>query len=82
VGFHVLDMSDCDYADRKTPAENLARAMFAITKRPHNLSEAVEALGMNRAARSGKLDDRGCLERLAVDLPEAVTRLARAVEER
>lgn len=82
MGFYDLDLSDCGYDDKKSPAENHARAMFAIAKRLHNLSEAVEALGMNGAVRNAGSDHRGCLERLAVDLPEAVSRLADAVTER
>lgn len=80
-GLLVCDGEDLEYDDKKKPEENQARAMFAIARRLHNLAVSVEGLGLNGAFRSEGGDQRGCLEKLAQDLPLAIERRSQSFKE-
>jgi len=76
MGLCDFGTEDLEYQDDRSPEENVALALYAMARRLHNLADSVEAIGFNGASRGGGEDPRGCLEKLASDLPEALDKLA------
>jgi hypothetical protein len=77
--FEKFGTDDLDYDDTKSVQENNSRAMFAMARRLHNIAVAVEGIGMNGAMRGIGPDQRGTLEKIAADVPEAIREVTRAV---
>lgn len=78
-----LSSEQLDYDDNAEPDFNTAKALFSIAYAIDRLASAVERIGLNGATEGfGATDRRGCLEKLASDLQEAVNALAMAIAER
>ena len=59
------------YNKECSPEENTARALLA-------LASAVDSIGLNKF---GRMEDMGCLEKLAVDLPESIRLVAESIRD-
>ena len=59
-----------EYNHDRPALENIAEGLFAIAK-------ALEKMGMNGACSGGSGDQRGCLEKIAEDIPKAISELGR-----